>query len=247
MHVTAAGVRPPSLTNIHGRGELTARLRRARPRRAASRRSATALAELADEALAEVSKLRTLPPPPVIGCYELRYGQGDPNTSSDDVEQCVTPDDFTRYMLYVTQWRWMQCEAYAKRHGQLGFWSMVHDLSCPQGFLALWSQARHVFNKYMTPVEEACGGLFPPMVNKILIVNVPRIFAPIWSVISMMLPEQHKQKIVLMTASQTTPAELRKYMPDEHIPPHVRASAGEATPTRASPAAAQRVGDLDPD
>ena len=56
--------------------------------------------------------------------------------------------------------------------------------------------------------------------------------------ISMVLPEQHKQKIVLMTASQTTPAELRKYMPEEHIPPHVRESAE---------AAAQSQGDLSPD
>ena len=61
-----------------------------------------------------------------------------------------------------------------------------------QGFFSLWSKARNVFNKYLSPVDEACSGLFPPMVQKILVINVPRIFAPFWSVISMVLPEQHK-------------------------------------------------------
>ena len=81
---------------------------------------------------------------PVIGCYELRYGQGDPDRRESSL---VTPSDFTRYMLYVTQWRWLQCERYAQRHGEIGLWSMVHDLSCPSGFFSLWSRARSVFNK----------------------------------------------------------------------------------------------------
>ena len=61
-----------------------------------------------------------------------------------------------------------------------------------QGFFSLWSKARNVFNKYLSPVDEACSGLFPPMVQKILVINVPRIFTPFWSVITMVLPEQHK-------------------------------------------------------
>ena len=51
----------------------------------------------------------------VIGSYELRYGQGD-NTSSE----LVTPAEFTTYMLFVTQWRWIQCERYTRRYGELG-------------------------------------------------------------------------------------------------------------------------------
>jgi len=156
---------------------------------------------------------------PVIGCYELRYGQGDPDRRESSL---VTPSDFTRYMLYVTQWRWLQCERYAQRHGEIGLWSMVHDLSCPSGFFSLWSRARSVFNKYLSPVEEACGGLFPPMVQKILIVNVPSLFSPVWSVIAAFLPAQHKERIVMLTASKTTAAEMSKYMPAEHLPPHVR-------------------------
>ena len=54
-------------------------------------------------------------------------------------------------------------------------------------------------------MEEACSGLFPPMVQKILIVNVPRMFSPIWSVIKMMLPEQHKVRLI------TTHHELMSY------------------------------------
>jgi len=163
--------------------------------------------------------------PPVIGCYEMRYGQG----SADD-EAPVSPADFTKYMLYVTQWRWLQCEAYVQRHGELGFWSMVHDLSCPAGFLSVWSRARHVFREYMGPVEEACSGLFPPMVQKILIVNVPRLFSPVWSIISAFLPEAHKERIVLLSTSNTTAEELSKYMPYEHLPPHVLPAA-ETLPT----------------
>lgn len=80
------------------------------------------------------------------------HTQGDQTRPSS-----VTPDEFTKYMLYVTQWRWLQCEAYARRHGELGFWSMVHDLSCPQGFFSLWGKTRHLLSKYMSPVEEVCG------------------------------------------------------------------------------------------
>eukprot|EP00966_Prymnesium_polylepis_P156479 3615410-Prymnesium_polylepis.1 len=47
----------------------------------------------------------------VIGCYEMRYGQGESTAESST----VTPQEFTKYMLYVTQWRWMQCEAYIHR------------------------------------------------------------------------------------------------------------------------------------
>ena len=98
-------------------------------------------------------------------------------------------------------------------------------------------------------MEEACGGLFPPMVQKILIVNVPSLFSPVWSVlprqprrhpaptrrltstrpvlwarsvIAAFLPAQHKERIVMLTASKTTAAEMSKYMPAEHLPPHVR-------------------------
>ena len=113
----------------------------------------------------------------VIGCYEMRYGQGESTADQSP----VTPQDFTKYMLYVTQWRWMQCEAYIHRHGRLGFWSMVHDLSCPAGFFSLWGRARSLFASYMNPVEEACAGLFPPMVQKILIINVPALFGPVWA------------------------------------------------------------------
>jgi hypothetical protein len=59
--------------------------------------------------------------------------------------------------LYVTQWRWIQCERYARAHGVLGFWSMVHDLSCPTGFMSLWSKARTVFNNYLKPVRPHLG------------------------------------------------------------------------------------------
>ena len=51
----------------------------------------------------------------VIGSYELRYGQGDNTTS-----ELVTPAEFTTYMLFVTQWRWIQCERYTRRYGELG-------------------------------------------------------------------------------------------------------------------------------
>ena len=109
------------------------------------------------------------------------------------------------------------------------------DLSCPQGFFSVWAKARHVFNKYMSPTEEACSGLFPPMVQKILIINTPRLFSPIWSVISYFLPEQHKERIVLLSSSRTTRAELTKYMPDEHIPPHVQDGAPSARESEAPP------------
>jgi len=156
---------------------------------------------------------------PVIGCYEMRYGQLDTES------EAITPAQFTTYMIYVTQWRWMQCEAYARKHGELGFWSMVHDLSCPQGILSLWSKGRTLLNKYMAPVEEACGGLFPPMVQKILVINVPRLFSPVWSVVSMLLPQAHKDRIVLLSTSKSTAEELSKYMPQEHLPPHIRDAA----------------------
>lgn len=41
-------------------------------------------------------------PPPVIGCYMFSYGQGDPASKE---ESLVAPANFTKYMLYVTQWR----------------------------------------------------------------------------------------------------------------------------------------------
>ena len=66
------------------------------------------------------------------------------------------------------------------------------------------------------------------MVHKILIINVPQMFSPIWSAISLILPEQHKERIVLLSTSKTTPAELCKYMPSEHLPPHVKAEEGRA-------------------
>ena len=74
----------------------------------------------------------------VIGCYELRYGhqgQGSVPAGGQGGESSrvpVSPDQFTKYMVYVTQWRWLQCEHYIRRHGELGFWSMIHDISCPE-------------------------------------------------------------------------------------------------------------------
>jgi hypothetical protein len=123
----------------------------------------------------------------VIGCYELRYGHGKPASADhpDDATgglassggegssaRQVSPQQFTKYMVYVTQWRWLQCEDYIRRHGELGFWSMIHDCSCPQGYMSLWSRMRSLLGQYMPPVEDACAGLFPPMVQKILIINV---------------------------------------------------------------------------
>ena len=134
----------------------------------------------------------------------------------------MTPAEFTRYMVYVTQWRWLQCESYIRRHGELGFWSMIHDCSCPQGYLSLWSRMRSLLNQFMPPVEEACAGLFPPMVQKILIINVPRVFGPAWSVISRLLPQHHKDRIVLLTTSYTSAEEVSKYVPPEHMPKHLK-------------------------
>ena len=163
----------------------------------------------------------------VIGCYELRYGHGKVGMSATapaaDEPPPVTPADFTKYMVYVTQWRWLQCENYIRRHGELGFWSMIHDISCPQGYISLWNRMRSLLGQYMPPVEEACAGLFPPMVQKILIINVPRIFSPAWSVISTFLPQHHKDRIVLLTTSYTSAEEVGKYVPPQHLPPHLKA------------------------
>jgi hypothetical protein len=155
----------------------------------------------------------------VIGCYEMRYGHGEPKTTDDP--ESVTCDQFARYMLYVTQWRWLQCEKYIHRHGELGFWSMIHDIECPAGYMSLWGRMRKLLGTYMPAVEDACGGLFPPMVQKILIINVPRIFGPAWTVISKLLPQHHKDRIVLLTTTQSNAAEVAKYVPAEHIPSHL--------------------------
>jgi len=171
----------------------------------------------------------------VIGCYEMRYGHGTGSQAGGGgggglgsvsdrslAEPPVTPDMFTRYMVYVTQWRWLQCEEYIRRHGELGFWSMIHDCSCPAGYIALWSRMRSLLGQYMPPVEEACAGLFPPMVQKILIINVPRVFSPIWSVVARFLPQHHKDRIVLLSTSYTSAEEVSKYVPEAHMPPHLR-------------------------
>ena len=187
----------------------------------------------------------------VIGCYEMRYGHGaakaDAKSAAKGATPAVTtaaqetgaggeaaseaaaasgapvsPDQFTKYMVYVTQWRWLQCENYIRRHGELGFWSMIHDCSCPAGYVSLWSRMRNLFGQYMPPVEEACAGLFPPMVQKILVINVPRIFGPAWSVISRFLPQHHKDRIVLLTTSYTSAEEIAKYVPEAHMPAHLR-------------------------
>ena len=197
----------------------------------------------------------------VIGCYEMRYGHGKPATgagggglasTSSSESNAVSPDQFTRYMVYVTQWRWLQCEDYIRRHGELGFWSMIHDCSCPAGYISLWSRMRSLLYQYMPPVEEACAGLFPPMVQKILIINVPRIFGPMWSVLSSLLPKHHKDRIVrirtaqqrsstagkaalplhthtlhlslqvLLTTSYTSAEEVSKYVPEAHMPNHLK-------------------------
>ena len=34
--------------------------------------------------------------------------------------------------------------------------------------------------------------------------------------------QHHKDRIVLLTASNSTEAEVRKYLPAEHMPPHLR-------------------------
>ena len=86
------------------------------------------------------------------------------------------------------------------------------ELTFPRHGPAL-RRARSIIGQYMTPVEEACAGLFPPMVQKILIINVPRLFAPVWSVISYMLPEHHKERIVLLTTAKTSTEELKKARP----------------------------------
>jgi len=163
----------------------------------------------------------------VIGCYELRYGHGSAGASASapaaaDEPPPVTPAEFTKYMVYVTQWRWLQCEEYIRRHGELGFWSMIHDISCPAGYYALWGRMRSLLGQYMPPVEEACAGLFPPMVQKILIINVPRIFSPAWSIISTFLPKHHQDRIVLLSTSYTSAEEVSKYVPPQHMPPHLK-------------------------
>lgn len=160
----------------------------------------------------------------VIGSYELRYGHGSAGAAdaSADAPPPVTPADFTKYMTYVTQWRWLQCEYYIRRHGELGFWAMIHDISCPAGYLSLWSRMRSLLGHYMPPVEEACAGLFPPMVQKILIINVPLIFRPAWSVISTFLPQHHQDRIVLLSTSYTSAEEVGKYVPPQHLPPHLK-------------------------
>ena len=89
-------------------------------------------------------------------------------------------------------------------------------------YVSLWSRMRSLLGQYMPPVEEACGGLFPPMVQKILIINVPRVFAPAWAVISRLLPQHHKDRIVLLTTATTSAAEVGKYVPEQHIPTHLR-------------------------
>jgi hypothetical protein len=122
----------------------------------------------------------------VIGCYEMRYGHRDSHSaaSSDAVDAKATsesageplsPQQFAKYMTYVTQWRWLQCENYIRRHGELGFWAMIHDISCPAGYMSLWSRMRSLLGQYMPPVEEANAGLFPPMVSPL----VPRGWAAV--------------------------------------------------------------------
>ena len=169
----------------------------------------------------------------VIGSYELRYGHSSSNGATSnhessrhskaDKSSMVTAAQFTEYMVYVTVWRWLQLELYIRRHGELGFWSMIHDISCPEGYMALWSRFRNLLNEYMPPVNEACDGLYPQMVQKILIINSPRFFGAAWVVISAMLPQHQKEKIVLLTTSQSNTKEMSKYMPEEHMPPHIKA------------------------
>ena len=110
-------------------------------------------------------------------------------------------------------------------------------------------------------------------------INVPRLFSPVWSIISMLLPEvhfnccsvtvtvhhyhcycygccprctpahsrrhwggawgreilyrflgqAHKERIVLLSTSKSTREELSKYMPERHMPPHIRNDTGADT------------------
>ena len=46
-------------------------------------------------------------PGDVIGCYEMRHGQGESNGQDPDAMP-ITPAEFATYMMYVTQWRWLQ-------------------------------------------------------------------------------------------------------------------------------------------
>lgn len=155
----------------------------------------------------------------VIGCFELRYGQGDVANAGQSVT--VTPEEFALYMTYVTAWRWIECEKYVRTHGDFGFWSLIHDLSCPKGIISLYGRCRSLIGDYISPVEDACAGLFPPMVQKILIINVPRLFAPVWAAVSMFLPQHHKDRIILLSTSNSTVAEIGKYVPEKHLPPHI--------------------------
>ena len=55
--------------------------------------------------------------------------------------------------------------------------------------------------------------------------TLPWTVSPVWAVISRVLPEQHKERVVLLTSSQTTPDNLAPYLPEALQPPHIRADA----------------------
>ena len=55
--------------------------------------------------------------------------------------------------------------------------------------------------------------------------TLPWTVSPVWAVISRVLPEQHKERVVLLTSSQTTPDNLAPYLPESLQPPHIRADA----------------------
>lgn len=103
-------------------------------------------------------------------------GSCTPCDAAPDAE--LTPAQFTRYMVYVTQWRWLQCENYIRRHGELGFWSMIHDCSCPQGYVSLWTRMRSLLGQYMPPVEEAW---YASSASKVLLYTVPKVMSQLRS------------------------------------------------------------------
>lgn len=61
------------------------------------------------------------------------------------------------------------------------------------------------------------------MVQKILIINVPSLFGPVWSLVSPMVPAHLRERIVLLTASNTTVEEVTKFVSPQHMPPHIAA------------------------
>ena len=82
------------------------------PTRAAAGASDAAGDAEAEATAAAAAAASPRAPGDVIGCYEMRHGQGESDGQDPDAMP-ITPDQFATYMMYVTQWRWLQCERYA--------------------------------------------------------------------------------------------------------------------------------------